>query len=444
MTEYRKAIPLANLYLDSGNPRIEGGSGDQRALMRALAEEQGTKLVQLARSVVELGGLDPSALPIVIERRDGPTGFWVLEGNRRVFVLKLLDHPELGEGLVDAPTLRALKRLASELDGRAVVDVPCVVFPDRESARPWIKLRHTGENKGAGTVPWDAEQSARWDAGDGLPPPHIQALDYVRSHGSTKAKAAASSSSVTNVKRLLDDPYVRGQLGIEQSKNVLTSGLPRNELIKALTAVVRIAAENKVREIYTRQQRRAKIDELPAAERPDLALLAGTRPVDPKESSPLPPPRGRRRKPRRARKVLIPHGCVLRIDDARCNDIHHELRVLSVDDHPNSVAVMFRVFLELSVDYVIRTQSITLPSHPKLHNKIQLVEEFLLRAGRMTRAELKPVKTMRQNNTSFLGVSIESLHGWVHSSAWSPIAGDLLAGWDNLQGFFEAIWAEAP
>lgn len=444
MGEQRKTISLANLYLDSGNPRVEEDSADQRVMMRALAQEQGPKLVQLVRSVVELGGLDPSALPIVIEREEGSAGYWVLEGNRRVFALKLLDNPELGEGLVDGSHLRAIKRLAAELDGNAVVDIPCVVFPSRESARPWIKLRHTGENKGAGTVPWNSEQSARWDAGDGPPPPHIQALDYIRNHGSKDDKEAASTASVTNVKRLLDDPYVRGQLGLDQSKGVLTSGLPRKELVKALGAIVKIASAHKVMDIYTRPQRRAKIDELPATARPDLTKMAGPRPVDAKDSGSASTKRRRRRKPRRDRKVLIPHDCVLRIVDDRCNDIHHELRSLRVDDHTNSVAVMFRVLLELSIDYVIEANSISLPSHPTLKNKFQLVENFLIKSGRMTDVQMKPVRTIRQNSKHFLGVSIDSLHDWVHSSAWSPIPGDLLAGWDNLQIFFQAVWAKIP
>lgn len=444
MAENRKTIPLANLYLDSDNPRVEEDSRDQRVMMRALAQEQGPKLIHLARSIVELGGLDPSALPMVIEREGVPGGYWVLEGNRRIFALKLLDHPDLGEGLVDPPHLKTLKKIAGDVEDGAFANVPCVVFNSREEARPWIKLRHTGENKGAGTVPWNAEQSARWDAGDGPPPPHIQAIDYVRTHGQKPAKEAASQASVTNVKRLLDDPYVRGQLGIDQSKGRLTSGLPRQELVKALGAIVRIAAAHKVKDIYTRAQRRAKVDELTAAERPDLSKVAGARPIDPKDSGPSTPRRRPRRKARRERKELIPNDCVLRIVDDRCNDVHHELRSLRVDDHTNAVAVMFRVFLELSVDHLISRESIGLPSHPTLKNKLQLVEDFLIKAGRMTSDQMKPVRTIRQSSKHFLGVSIDSMHDWVHSADWSPIPGDLLAGWDNLQKFFEAIWAESP
>lgn len=437
-------VPVADLYLDSGNPRVAEDSTDQRVLMRAIAKEQGPKLVQLARSIVELGGLDPSALPIVIERDDVPGGYWVLEGNRRILALKLLNRPSLGEGIVEEPHLRAIKKFSSEFGDGAALFVPSVVFPDRESARPWIKLRHTGENKGAGTVPWDSEQAARWDAGEGPVPPHIQAVDFVRVHGHKKAKADAAAAKVTNVKRLLDDPYVRGQLGLEQTRGQLLSGLPRNELAKALAAVVRIASENKVSEIYTRQQRREKVDALPRSARPDLQKISGARPVDPKgsETSNKQPTRRRRRTPRRERRQLIPNDCVLRIANDRCNDIHHELRTLRVDEHANSVAVMFRVFLELSIDHVIDSQSIALPKKPTLKNKLQLVETFLIDDGRMTDVGMKPVRTIRQSSKHFLGVSIDAMHDWVHSSLWAPIPGDLLAGWDNLQAFFEAIWME--
>jgi len=414
--------------------------------MRAIAREQGAKLIHLARSIVELGSLDPSALPIVIERPGVKSGYWVLEGNRRVLALKLLDHPALGEGILGDQELRAIKKLSEEFAKSPFTSVPCVVAPDRESARPWIKLRHTGENKGAGTVPWNSEQSARWDAGDGPVPPHIQAIDYIRKHGTAEAKAHAAAASITNVKRLLDDPYVRGQLGLEQTRGQLLSGLPRSELVKALASVVRIANENKVKYIYTRAQRRDKVDLIPRSSRPNRKKISGARPVDPKgtTSGQSRARRRPRRKPRRERKNLIPHDCVLWIDDGRSNDVHYELRSLDVESHANSVAVMFRVFLELSLDRLIADQGISLPPKPTLKNKLQLVENFLIDDGRMTKAEMKPIRTIRQSSKHFLGVSIDAMHDWVHSSHWAPMPADLLTGWDNMQRFFEAIWVESP
>lgn len=72
------------------------------------------------------------------------------------------------------------------------------------------------------------------------------------------------------------------------------------------------------------------------------------------------------------------------------------------------------------------------------------MEDFLAKNGRMTKAQLKPVRTIRQSSKHFLGVSIDAMNDWVHSSHWAPMPADLLAGWDNMQTFFEAIWVESP
>ena len=59
--------------------------------------------------------------------------------------------------------------------------VPCVLFDNEEAANRWIKLTHTGENEGVGTVDWDSQQKARLDErSSGKATLAIQALDFLR------------------------------------------------------------------------------------------------------------------------------------------------------------------------------------------------------------------------------------------------------------------------
>ena len=53
----------------------------------------------------------------------------------------------------------------------------CVVFKDRDAAKHWIELEHTGRNEGAGVDPWDPIQkrSISWDSVQ----KEFQILDYV-------------------------------------------------------------------------------------------------------------------------------------------------------------------------------------------------------------------------------------------------------------------------
>lgn len=90
----QRAVAVSSLDLDVENPRFRDGVLDQRAAMAELlaTPKQQSEMLALARSVVDLGGLDPSTLPVVVEESGRIV---VLEGNRRVAVLKLLRRPSL-------------------------------------------------------------------------------------------------------------------------------------------------------------------------------------------------------------------------------------------------------------------------------------------------------------------------------------------------------------
>src|SRR5207249_2934573 len=59
------------------------------------------------------------------------------------------------------------------------------------------------------------------------------------------------------------------------------------------------------------------------------------------------------------RRHLIPSSCKLAIPHPRLNEIYHELRRrLPVDSVPNSVGVLFRVFVEFSAEEFAKKHSI--------------------------------------------------------------------------------------
>jgi hypothetical protein len=53
------------------------------------------KLVKLAESVIAQKGLSPLDNILVLDKKPGDHGYVVLEGNRRVAVLKVLNNPSL-------------------------------------------------------------------------------------------------------------------------------------------------------------------------------------------------------------------------------------------------------------------------------------------------------------------------------------------------------------
>jgi hypothetical protein len=170
-----ETIPIrpADLQFDEQNPRLSQPNAGQRESQMAMvqSEELQRKLLALAQSIVAYG-MNPTEIPIVLSRGDDPSRYLVLEGNRRLSALRALENPDALAGTISAQTLKQLRGLSKQYWASPVDSVTCCVVNDREEARHWIKLRHTGQNNGAGIVPWGSDEVARFDARTGLPAPY--------------------------------------------------------------------------------------------------------------------------------------------------------------------------------------------------------------------------------------------------------------------------------
>src|SRR5687768_569277 len=87
-------ISVSNLLISTENPRFDIVS-NQREAIDVMVDDQGEKLLNLASHIVESGTLNPSELPIVCADEVQKKKFNVLEGNRRVSALKLLETPDI-------------------------------------------------------------------------------------------------------------------------------------------------------------------------------------------------------------------------------------------------------------------------------------------------------------------------------------------------------------
>src|SRR6266853_2272194 len=141
-------IPVSDLLIDAENPRLKQPNVGQRDAQRELAAHLQSKLLKLAKDIVEYG-MNPSDLPLVMPNK-GDSRFIVLEGNRRLVAIKSLENPDSIAGAITPAILTALRRLSTQYQQSPLESINCVVVKDREKARHWIELRHTGENEGAG------------------------------------------------------------------------------------------------------------------------------------------------------------------------------------------------------------------------------------------------------------------------------------------------------
>lgn len=158
-------VQVASLLFDEENPRLLNPNQGQREVLRALASNQGAKLRVLADDILT-NGLDPSELMVVLGVENPEHRFVVLDGNRRLLALRVLENPDLIAGAVPMTVLNALRRSSQAYQQSPIDALPCVVVRDTEEARHWIELKHMGERGGAGSVLWGSEESSRFRAKD--------------------------------------------------------------------------------------------------------------------------------------------------------------------------------------------------------------------------------------------------------------------------------------
>ena len=101
-----ETFKLSELRLDENNYRTGPVSG-QRAAIHAIIADQGQKLVNLGKDILEMGGLSPGE-PLWVYREDSSGTYVVVEGNRRITALKLMDNPLLADGTIVERDFRAL------------------------------------------------------------------------------------------------------------------------------------------------------------------------------------------------------------------------------------------------------------------------------------------------------------------------------------------------
>lgn len=492
MTEGHKDLRIDQLLLDVANPRFEAVGG-QREALQSVINDQGSKLAKLAQSIAERG-LNPMDRLLVAPSKGAPSKFVVREGNRRIAALKILQNPDvLGTLDVPAPLARRLQTSAQDFDSKSLTRVPCFVISSDEEADYWIRLRHTGENEGVGVVDWNGIATSRFRGGD---TPAAHALAFVLKFGGFDDQERDDLRRwfpITNLARLLATPDVRARLGLTKDGKDVVTTLPAAEALRPLERIVRELSRldpgrPSVTRIKTKALQKTWLDEI-SDSLPDLTKAGGAkRPLQSFKPVDFPKAKGGTSgggpsgsgaaggsggpggtaggtvggtagavggpagssKPVAAdpnRPTLVPRSFHLAIPNPKIAAIFRELKTLKLKDHPHSISVMLRVFLELSVDvHLTRNGKPLEVPHGggsdgtnllSLHVKIKQSVDIMAptKAARKTYEGVVSISGNERNplHTKFL-------HGYVHNPNFTPLIDDLRSAWDNAEPFLATIW----
>ncbi len=142
-------IKLNNLKFDAQNPRLPmrlQGITDENKVIDYMVKYG--NVIELMLSIGETGYSEAEPLLVVKEKADK---YIVVEGNRRLAALKLLNDPELTK--VRTQSINAVISDAKFIPE----EVPCIVYESREDVLDYLGYRHI-----TGVKDWGALEKARY------------------------------------------------------------------------------------------------------------------------------------------------------------------------------------------------------------------------------------------------------------------------------------------
>lgn len=453
MAGYTTGQALINdLLLDVQNPRHFKARSQKDAIAKVL-EEQRDKIVKLAESIIDQKGLSPMDRMLVLKKKPSDKGYIVVEGNRRIAVLKILSNPSLMDDAKISKGIRdRLDALSVKFKKSDIEPIDIAIVAKRSDANYWINLRHTGANGGAGVVQWATTQQERFQG----PSPQLDVVDFVKSFGglSDYELGKLDGRFITTLRRLIDSPDVRNIIGIDKAGKSVFSLYPAPEVMKPLKRIVLDLALKhiKVDQIKTVEQMKAYVSGFPSADLPDSAKITDPKPlvdftakdfVRPFASSPRPSVTPTSSASPSAKRIgLIPPGTIINITQPRVKVIYDELASLRYAKHINAIGVLFRVFLETSVDaYLHKIGSSSKNIKGKFKSLLDKINEVINDIVSNHGGDSKVFNPLRNALTSSSSpLWIDLLHSYVHNGGGTPTKPNLEAAWDHAFPLIAAIW----
>lgn len=448
MSNNRRLVDITDLHINIENPRFEM-VGNQREAIKTMIEDQGEKLVSLASDIVGQG-LNPGDPIFIIKHEKQSKQFNVVEGNRRLTALKLLENPELIPE-TNKLLLNKFKKLSEQYQKSPIDKIPCVLFDDENGAEHWIELKHTGQNDGIGTVGWDAQQKARFDERvKGTSSYALQILDFLQKEESVAPELKKNLNKVksSSLQRLATDPDFRRAAGIELKEGKVITRYDPAEIAKPLSKAANdlLKKDFTVKDIYYKDDRLIYLETFKKSDLPDKTqelaknweLTSSTRP----KKTDLRQAKFKGKKSKRLiskRHTIIPKSTIIPISQPRVNKIYHELKDLDLRDFENSAAITFRVFIELSLDcYIEKFPVSNVTNNSKLSHKLKSIASDLEYKGELEKHKLKGAYTASTMKDSIF--SVDTFNAFVHNKDFYPDGESLKKNWDNLEIFFLKVW----
>lgn len=430
-----RSLPLSSLVVNRANDR-HGELENETAAIGWLFNNREQHMKNLAKDIVAQRGIyDP---PLV--SAEGSI-YLVFDGNRRVTCLKLLANPGR------APTIELqdfFTELSKKWNSKLPDRITCQVEIDRDRVDDILYRRHTGTQNGVGQSTWDDRMKSTFVGRTGKAS-GLHVADEIEKR-LVEASLWDNRRKIprSNMNRLLSSEAYRNRLGFSVSRGKFEYTHDEGVVLNALHRVADDLTSKTVvlGNIWDVTGKRRYLDKLdregvlpavvhvltpqaPSRGQPRVTLV----PSQPKPSpAPKPDPR----------ITLIPDYLTYAVtwsgEQQRLKAVWEELQFhLKLSEHPNAIAVMFRVLVELALDNYINSVGLSnIHENDKLSNRALKVAADLLARNKIDKRYHDECKKLHNADQLF---SMATMNSWVHSPRFNPSPHHMTSMWDSLSVF---------
>lgn len=439
-----RTIPLSDMLVNRANDR-HGELENETAAIGWLFSNHLGQMRKLAEDIVRSKGLyEP---PLVYQNG---SRFIVYDGNRRTTCLKLLSDPKRSP---NSELRDFFTKLRSSWVGTFPDRIMCRVETDRDEIDEILYRRHTGSRGGVGQSRWDDRQKEIFVNRTGKGGKLNVADEIEVRLGNAGLLPEKGRIPRSNLNRLLSGEAFRNRVGISTAKGRFEFIRREEASLKALARIADDLARRRktLDDVWDVDKKSEYLNELDqegvlptAADLPISGQVKSAKAVKAEASATvssmnsstvdavsLATPRSSK-PPRRTRLILHhDYGIAWSGRLQRQRSIWEELQFkLDLNEHPNAIAVLCRVLLELSVDnYIKQTKLATAVENDALVKKLVACAEHLNTRGKVDKRYMEVVRKARAMDAI---VSVDTLNKYVHSANLAPTGEHLCALWDTF------------
>lgn len=470
-------IGINDIEIYEDNPRFVKSGNQIEAIKRLVLDEKDRhSLSNLAESLLLHGQNPLESVGVIRGEREG--SYIAVEGNRRTLAMKLYFNPELGEANPSTvKSFKVLHRKYDETSFRMPEELDCYVFDSIEEASPWITLKHTGQNNGAGTVAWNRIQALRQAIKDGkaVPDRGFLLVDWLDSTGHLADVGIESYEDIKNTTtllRLLSDSVVLSRICLSFDKDSPVSS--SNEILTVRFIGRFIHDLNSgvlpVSEVYTAEDRTRYIDGImedfsKATETMDSSYQTARSeihnisveepsnnehkfgsvdfPSQKDENTNTIIPHATPSSPNLStrNKIILKHNDITGVI-GKASQVKKEIRKIKCEEYPVASALLIRCFYELTTKAFIKVYGISIEKAKKsnLGELFHVCRERIISNGTDEQKANVNKFVIHEKSNKHIVDQLEELNRIIHDTDVMRDKVFFFTTWDTFRPFIQDLW----